>query len=46
MPWFGPTALLGLLYTIIVMFAAQVRVGPSLQPLPRHCLATEAGVHC
>lgn len=24
MPWFGPWALLGLLYTIIVMFAAQV----------------------
>jgi len=26
MPWFGPWALIGLLYTIVVMFAAQVWV--------------------
>jgi ACR3 family arsenite efflux pump ArsB len=24
MPWFGPWALIGLLYTIVVMFASQV----------------------
>ena len=46
MPWFGPLALLSLVYTVLVLFALQVRNAPSTADLPTVTSASICGDVC